>query len=234
MLQIALCDDIQAHSAHLLSLLESEIATPYEAAVFASPQELLAAIEAQRYFDLLFLDIELGEDSGIQLARSINKLLPFAQIVFVTSNIMHAVQVDEANHIYFLVKPVEPEKLRRAFIRATMMLRAQMDKRLSIPLRGGGDAIVSSGRIVYCERVMRVTTVCCTDETLYTPLSLRALEQSLPPLLFARPHNSYLVNLMHVQKTDWLTVQLDNGASLPISHQRRPDFRAALSAYVAQ
>lgn len=234
MLQIAICDDIPAHSAHLLSLLEGEADAPYETAVFSAPQALLDAVaKSERRFDLFFLDIELGEESGIALAKRINALLPSAQIVFVTSNILHAVQIDEANHIYFLVKPLEREKLRMALQRAIRVLRAQRDKRLSIPLRGGGDAIVSSGNILYCERVLRLTSVFCTDGTLYTPLGLGALEADLPPILFARPHNSYLVNLMHVARTDWLNVYLDNGTVLSVSNQRRAGFRDALATFVA-
>lgn len=235
MLQIAICDDIPAHSAHLLSLLEGEANAPYEAAVFVSPAELLSALEArQRGFDLFFLDIELGEESGVALAKRINLLSPAAQIIFVTSNIQHAVQIDEANHTYFLVKPVDRDKLRQAFRRATGLLRAQTDRRLVLPLRGGGDAILSSGKILYCERVMRQTSIFCTDGVFVTPLGLDALEEQLPQLLFARPHNSYLVNLMHVVKTDWLTVYLDDGTSLSISNQRRAGFRDALATYAVQ
>ncbi len=234
MLRIALCDDIPAHSKQLLSLLESEVSTPFEAAAFASPDELLAALDAQQYFDLFFLDIELGEASGVELARRINARLPMAQIIFVTANIMNAVEISEANHTYFLLKPVEAGKLRRAFLRATAALCSQTDKRLSLPLRSGGDAVVSSGKIIYCERVLRVTTVVCTDETLYTPLSLTALEDSLPKLMYARPHSSFLVNLMHVSRTDWQHVYLDNGAALSLTTHNRTAFREALAAYAAQ
>lgn len=234
MLKIALCDDIPAHSAYLLSLLESEVRTPFEAVVFASPGELLAALGAQQYFDLFFLDIELGAESGVKLARQINTRLPMAQIIFVTANIMNAVEISEANHIYFLLKPVDAGKLRMAFLRAMAILRSQTDKRLSLPLRSGGDAVVSSGKIVYCERVLRVTTMVCQEETLYTPLSLTVLEDSLPKLMFARPHSSFLVNLMHVARTDWQHVYLDNGAVLSLTTHNRAGFRKALAAYAAQ
>lgn len=234
MLKIALCDDIPAHSAHLLSLLEGEAHMPFEAAVFASSDELLAAIGAQQYFDLFFLDIELGKESGVDLARQINTQLPMAQIIFVTANIMNAIEISEANHIYFLLKPVDADKLHMAVLRATATLRAQTDKHLSLPLRSGGDAVVSSGQIIYCERVLRVTTIICKEETLYTPLSLATLEDSLPKLLFARPHNSFLVNLMHVARTDWQHVYLDNGAVLSLTTHNRTAFREALAAYAAQ
>lgn len=234
MLQIAICDDIAAHSEQLIRLLQCEVNVQHEVKTYDSPAALLGALKNDQYFDLFFIDIELGEENGVALAARINELLPFAQIIFVTSNIMHAVQIDEANHVYFLVKPIDPDKLHMAFMRATAMLRAQMDKRLAIPLRGGGDAIVSSGRIVYCERVKRVTYMVCTDQTIETPMNLAALEASLPPILFARPHNSFLVNLMHVTRTDWLTVYLDNGQTISISNQRRAAFRDALATYVAK
>lgn len=234
MFQIAICDDIRAHADLLLSLLKQQVDAPFFADVYDTPKTLLAALETGDYYDMFFLDIELGEESGVALARQLNERLPAAQIIFVTANIMNAVKVSEANHIYFLTKPVEPGKLKSAFIRATTMLRAQADKRLTVPLRGSGDAVLSSGKIVYCERIKRVTTVYYADNVFYTPLNLTQLEESLPSIMFARPHNSFLVGLMHVQKSDWHSVYLDNGAVLSMSNQRRKSFKEALAAYVAQ
>lgn len=234
MLQIAICDDIQEHADLLLSLLKQQVGALFEADIFDSPDALLAALRENRCYDVFFLDVELGEESGVALAKTLNGLMPAAQIIFVTANIMNAVKVSEANHIYFLTKPVEPDKLKSAFLRAVSMLRAQVDKRISVPLRGGGTALLSSGKIIYCERIKRMTAVHCADGVSETPLSLAHLEESLPSLLFARPHNSFLVNLMHVQKSDWQHVYLDGGAVLSISNQRRDGFKDALAAYVAR
>ena len=233
MLKIALCDDIPEHNDHLLSLLESQMSSPVETAVFSSPSKLLDALGAQQSFDLFFLDVELGEENGVDLAREINRILPSAQIVFVTSNLVNAVQVGEANHIYFLVKPVEPDKLRRALSRALQTLQAQTDKRVAVQLKNGGDAYVPVGQIIYCVRNLRVTTMVCTNTTLVTPLSLIALEEVLPKTMFARPHNSFLVNLMHVVRVDWLHVYLDNDVAVSLTNHNRAAFRDALAAYVS-
>lgn len=70
----------------------------------------------------------------MDLSREINRMLPSAQIISVTSNLVNAVQVGEANDIYFLVKPADPDKLWRALSRALGSLCAQTDKRVAVQL----------------------------------------------------------------------------------------------------
>ena len=112
--KIAICDDIPLHSEHLRELLcADENGVHASITTYACAAELLHAMEKATY-DVLFLDVELGSESGIQLAQTINERMPQAQIVFVTANITNAVDVGEANHTYFLTKPVDPQKLLRA------------------------------------------------------------------------------------------------------------------------
>ena len=233
MLRIALCDDVPAHSDALCALIRQVLPEECELTVYSAPDALLSEVSSHA-FDLFFLDVELGEESGIRLAAELNSIFPQAQIIFVTSNLANAVDVSDVNHAYFLVKPVDPEKLRAALDRVRRLLAQSVDRRIVIPLRGGGEAFVTIGDLLYCERIMRTTTLRCREEDLYTNLNLEALEAMLPGNLFARPHNSYLVNLMHVVRMDRMTVWLEGGASLSISNQRRNGFRQALSSFAAQ
>ena len=234
MLRIAICDDVQTHSQSL-SLLLTQLAPQLgKPVLFQEGKELLKALDGGAFFDLLFMDIELGQESGIQLAGKINKTLPGAQIVFVTGNVINAVDVDEAEHIYFLTKPVNPDKLQSALNRALSRLSALPQRRLALILRGGGSAMISSETIVYCERTKRTTAIVCSNQTLYTPENLEELENMLPVPVFSRPHNSFLVNLARVVRLDRTSVQMDNGSVLSISNQRRTGFREALSSFIAQ
>ena len=231
MLSIAICDDMPEHSVRLHALLNAALPPESSISEFQSAEALTRSFETCAY-DLFFLDIELGSDSGIQLAKRINDRFPHAQIVFVTANIINAVDVGEANHTYFLTKPVDPAKLKSALDRVTRQMQGNAGQRLSVTLRGGGSAILAAGDILYCERTKRTTTLMCVGETLISPESLEELEAKLPKLLFARPHNSFLVNLAHVGKLERTAVYLDNGASVSVTNQRKKEFRAALAEYV--
>lgn len=233
MFTIAICDDIPQHSQQLKALLLTQTEYKVEVTSFQTPAELLAIVRAGQTFDIFFLDIELGSESGISLAAELGSLAPRAQIIFVTANLINAVDVGEATHIYFLLKPVDHVRLIKALNRAAGMLYANMDRRLIIPVRGCEDAILSSGSILYCERSKRTTTIVLHNETCYTAANLDALEQQLPQHLFARPHNSFLVNLAHVTKLERCAVHMDNGEILSVSNQRRAAFRDAFSAYAA-
>ena len=234
MLSIAICDDLPEHSDRLKLLIDQQLSTEASVLTYSSAGALLNALDKGATFDLCFLDVELGADSGISLGSEINRRLPSAQIVFVTANIINAVDVGEAAHTYFLTKPVAPEKLKRALERSMERILRQTDRRLTVTIKGGGTGVVSTGDVLYCERTKRNTDVVCVGRTLQTAEDLTELEAKLPRLLFARPHNSFLVNLMHVSKLERTEVHLDNGVTLSVSNQRKVEFRAALAAYVTK
>lgn len=234
MLSVAICDDLIAHSVQLREELEKLLPVNANICTFSSSGDILDACKQGAAFDLFFLDVELGAESGITLAKTMHQLFPFAEIIFITANIVNAVDVGEATHTYFLTKPILPEKLERALNRALERIGQQTDRRLSIALRGGGCGVVSSGRILYCERTKRTTAIVCSEQTLYTPDNLDMLEQMLPKILFSRPHNSFLVNLMHVVRLERTAVFLDGGMEISVSSQRKKEFRDALARYIAQ
>lgn len=234
MLRIAICDDIIDHSAYLHELLIKELGSSFLCEEYSDSDQLRGALAKGIYYDLFFLDIELGRDSGITLAREINSRYPKTLIVFVTANIVNAVEAGEADHVYFLTKPVDRAKLHMALNRVRYRMGLQTDKRLLVSLRGGGNAVVSSGQIIYCERTKRTTTLVLEDQVLYSSVPLDDLESELSTVVFSRPHNSFLVNLMHVSKLERTMVYLDNGATLSVSNQRRISFRMALAAYISE
>lgn len=233
-LQIAICDDIPQHSEHLAGMLAaSGLVRDATVSTFETAQSLLAAMCGGAAFDILFLDVELGSENGIHLAQQINEKQPFVQIIFVTANLVNAIDVDEAKHVYFLTKPVDAEKLRRALERALQPIATRADKRIRVALHGAAEAFFSAGQILYCERIKRTTTLLCVDGAHYTSEKLDYFEAALPERMFARPHNSFLVNLLHVRSIERFCVHMDNGMVLPVSNQRRIGFRKAMAAFVS-
>jgi DNA-binding LytR/AlgR family response regulator len=58
------------------------------------------------------------------------------------------------------------------------------------------------------------------------------LEKQLPEGWFAKPHNSFLVNMAVIDHVNGKNVVLTNGVSLPLSQRNRKGFETALSQYI--
>ena len=74
----------------------------------SSPEEALKSIEKHNP-DLLFLDIQMPEKTGFDLLQELDKS---PKVVFVTAFDEYAVKAFEVNALDYLMKPVDPERLK--------------------------------------------------------------------------------------------------------------------------
>ena len=82
--------------------------------------ELLREYPEEEY--IVFLSMELPDCNSIILANQISNLQPAAQIIFVSANDSAYLDVYEAEHIYFLKKPLDEQYLRKAMRKAFFQL----------------------------------------------------------------------------------------------------------------
>ena len=116
MLRIAIIDDLSADRAVLREALERELA-PRGAAFtieeFASGEEFTAAFVPRRY-DAAFIDIYMGEVSGMEVARLLYHRDPACRIIFLTTSQEFMLESYAVRATYYLVKPFAEERLRQA------------------------------------------------------------------------------------------------------------------------
>ncbi len=233
MLRIAICDDIPEHALELeTAVRQLNLEIPLTMERYVSAASLLERIRTPVQFDVVMMDIELVNESGIRAAEEISRVSPATQIIFVSAYLARAVDIFETAHIYFLLKPIDPQRLKNALERALKKARDEQERILLLHVRGGASVTVPFSDVLYFERMLRTTVVNCAGTAYETPTKLAELEGSLPDAQFSRPHNSYLVNLAHVRKIERFCLHLGTGDILPISNQRRPAFRSALEEYI--
>jgi len=233
MLQIVICDRSSEHAAQLEEIIHG---TDGFAACtvehYHNARDFLHRLEEPRGIDVVFIDVTFDPDAGLLLAREMNRKLPMVQIVFTSCYVAHAVDISDAPHIYFLVKPYEPARIQAALRKARNLMEDGKDRRFLLPTRGNSSIVLSQAQIIYFERMRRTTVVNCADANYETSLKLAELEELLPKPQFVRPHNSYLVNLAYAEKIERFCLHLSNGEVLPISNQRRPSFREGLEDFL--
>lgn len=82
--------------------------------------------------ELIFLDIEMPEMSGLELFDRLLELCPQAEVVFVTAYNQYAIQAFELNAMDYLLKPVQPERLEKTLGRLRRKEAVPPIKRLSL------------------------------------------------------------------------------------------------------
>lgn len=101
----AICDDEPLHRERLARSVQNHLNGQHaELRLFASPAALLQEISAHGYTpDVAVVDIQMGEMSGIELAKRINEALPQCAVIFATSYLGFATEVYETEHAYFIL-----------------------------------------------------------------------------------------------------------------------------------
>jgi DNA-binding LytR/AlgR family response regulator len=198
-------------------------------------------IEADSYLlknkvDLIFLDIQLPELSGIDYLQMRSNL---PQIIITTAYPEYALDGYDLNVTDYLVKPVRFERFYRAVNKA-------LQKHQSENLLKPGDLIevedsylfvrsdkkfvrVSISNITYIEGMKDYCIMHLPKEKITVPLNLRSVSSRLPEGYFMRISKSFIINLMQIKYVDSDFVYIDE-QQIPIGET----YRTALMSYISK
>lgn len=230
MYRLAICDDEQADVVYLQSLLEKwaeNTRTALKIESYPSAEAFLFQYEEDKAFDLLLLDIEMGEMSGVELARKIRQENRVVQIVFITGYMEYIAEGYDVEALHYLLKPVTAEKLYAVLDRSAERLKAK-EKALCLALPGMV-ARVPFHEIRYLEVQRNYVTV-QGAEAYTVKKTLSELEEELDES-FCRTGRSYIVNLRFVKKITRTQVILKDGKELPLSRNFYEKINRAMIQY---
>ncbi|MBE5037970.1 response regulator transcription factor [Subdoligranulum sp. DSM 109015] len=181
--------------------------------------------------DLLFLDIRLPDQLGIETARRIREKDARVMIVFVTNLAQYAIEGYSVQAFDYILKPVDYFAFSVKLERALRALSARADGPvLDIKTREGLLRRIPAGSILYIEVQAHDVFLHTGTEVIRQWGTLSRYEELLQGAHFARCSTSCLVNLKYVR-----TVQKDRVLvgqdSLTVTRTRRKEFLQALAQY---
>ena len=208
MLRAVVVDDERLARVELRALLARE--SGVEVVGEASSVDDAATLVAQLRPDVVFLDIQLGTESGFDLLEKVEASF---DLVFVTAYDQHAVRAFEINAVDYLLKPVDPERLAATMRRLTDPGTANLPRPpATAPLDPDDRLFVRTTRrwrflavkeIVAIEAAGDFTNVrTLRGEEILLAKSLREWESRLPLRTFTRIHRGTIVNLSCVERVD--------------------------------
>lgn len=230
MYRIAVCDDNPADRAYVAALIErwgraAGMGVTVER--YPSAESFLFAYEEDPSFDVLCLDIEMGEISGVELAKKLRRLGAGLQIVFVTGYMEYIADGYDVEALHYLLKPVTEEKLGSVLARALERVKAR-EKELFLQTTDGSVRVLNS-EIRYLEVQRNYVTIHAAEE--YTvKRTLGDLEKELDESFF-RTGRSFIVNLRFVRKITKTQVFLKDGAQVPLSRGLYEGINRAMIQY---
>lgn len=229
-LRVGICDDSQTDGAYVGSLLSrwaQERGITLHVEQFPSAESFLFRYAEEKRFDLLLLDIEMGQLDGVSLAKEIRQGNQQVQIVFITGYSDYIAEGYEVAALHYLLKPVNGEKLRSVLDRAVDKVR-QGERVLTLE-QGGEMVRIPLGEIRYLEVCRNYVTV-HGKEDYTTKSTLSRLEEGLDGR-FHRLGRSMVVNLECVRRVTRSQVVLADGSVLPLPRGAYEGLNRAIIAH---
>lgn len=187
--------------------------------------------------DVMFLDINMPDANGLNLAGALRTLHFPPCVVFVSAYSEYAVDAFEVKATDYLLKPVEPDRLREAIAavekQVVIQTKEQKSQRI-VAEKAGKRMMVNASDILFAKARDDYAFIQTKDDAYFSPTSLSAIEKQLEGTGFMRIHRSYLVNLKKVEETlsgdsGSLGVKLkDYDEPLPVSRRKMSQLKKTL------
>lgn len=197
-------------------------------------------IKIQEYNpDVLFLDVELGDGTGMDLLSRLGKIdFP---VIFITAHNKYAVEAFRFSAIDFLLKPIDPEELMRSVERVKSRNNIVISEQLKIlkdvianslntekkiVLRDNASIyFVNVSDIIRCESDRSYTTFILKDsKDIIVSKGIKDFDELLEKYGFIRTHQSHLVNISKIKRFDKIDgghLVMENGDNVPVSQRKR-------------
>lgn len=238
MLRIAICDDEEKElyeTAELLKrYLQSRPNLNGQVESFQSCGSLLAHAENEGGFDLYVLDILMPEVSGIDAGRRLRALGEGGEIVYLTSSNDFAADSYDVRAFFYLLKPVEENKLFQVLDGAVEKLNRRRSSAIVVSTADGPRRILLE-RIRYVERVGRCMRYYCTDGTIDSQTIRVSFREMAAPLLadqrFCQCGASFVLSFQHVTGVNGQIALLDNGQTVALPRTAATEFKKSWGNY---
>jgi len=173
--------------------------------------------------EVVFMDIDLAGESGLDCAKTITELEPKTKIIFATAHSEYMANAFEIYAFDYLVKPFNLERVEKTLGRIKRIQAAtgggmaaskdseEKDK-VVVPFEQHKEKLMIKGKeqmtflnkkdIILVERLDGETIITTTDGEYHTSASLGSIEEKLEPAEFMRCHKSYIINLACISQIE--------------------------------
>lgn len=238
MLQVFLCDDmaeVRASYAQVLEQLAHKHQLPVSLKLFANGEQLLFALEeAPNEADIIYLDIYMGQLTGIAVGRRLREMGCHAEIIYLTTSEGDVFDALDVSPLHYILKErTAPEKFEEIFLRAAALARRKDGEYFSCE-NARRQYQIPVWSIRYFEISNRIVTLYYGEgESLSFYSTIERLQTQLDSRRFVRCHRSFVVHLRAVARVSGAEVILTDGSSLPVGATYVKELRQAISSFLA-
>ncbi len=235
MFHIVVCDDDKRITDHVKDLLDQKFQNRISCTCFYNATDLHEWIYGNDNgkTNILILDIALGDADGIAIAKQIRDDYPQIKVILLSGYAQLASSVFDADPVYFLSKPIDPNKLYSSVERAMDIVENQEVKTITMSGTGGKIHRIKAEEIVYIETSIRNCIVYFDKgDPIEVTSKLSDIMAVLPDYIIMT-HQSFACNILKVKsfsKEDGITVS--DGSRIPVSRRHYKNVKEMIALHI--
>lgn len=234
MIRIAICDDEPdsiLRNKEILQACTGRMKCIADMITYTNGEMLLSDIlEDDFFYDLILLDIEMPNISGMDIVQSIKPRLPNVRVIFITSHIKYAIDSFELSIFRYVPKDDLEKRLTYAVSDALKLIMLENHKNYLVVTANRMEK-VSFQDILYIQRDGKNSAITTFHGVIKVRKSLQNVLEELDAEEFIFIERGCIVNLIQVTQIKNSMIYLKNQIELPISRSHLQGVKVALNSY---
>ena len=227
MTDILICDNNHSQVELLKKAVPELLREPCRVTACYSAGEL--RVRCENYSpQIVLLDILLDNENGIPIARELFPKSSGTAVIFISGYQEYCFDVYEADHVYFLSKPIERAQLQKALEKAVSAVRTELPA-FSVFVNRNLQKIHLRD-VVSIESFYGKLRIHLWNESIECHSSISELPESVTDHMI-HCHKSFLANPDYIRTLDGRSFRMANGQVVPISRSRYQESRSVFLRY---
>ena len=224
-MQIAICDDITECRLSVKCYTEEYFKLHHLECNIDEYKTGEDLIKSDKTYDILFLDIKLGDLNGIAVAKEIQKKSNNTVILVVTAYNQYLDDAMDIQVTRYIDKPVKQNRIFSALDKALSVINESV---ITLHAKDSQVIRLKASDIVYVEAKLRGVFIFTTESSFVIKETMKQLRPLLMASCFAVPHNSYIVNMnyiMHFKRSEIALAQPYQNIRISVASRKQPEFK---------
>lgn len=228
-LKVAVCDDIMPVACYYKEMVEAilrQLEVKGGVAVYTEAGELLSS---QTGYEIVFLDIELSDSNGLQVAKKLRERKGHEKIIFMTNYNQYIQEAYKVQPFRYLYKSDPEEWVREAIIDAL----EENEERQGMLLEGDGQTrCIILDDILYVEALGDEIAIILEGKEKYiVRMTLKAI-YGLLESRFIKCSRRVLINPRHIQAVEDASIILNGDVEIPMSCREKKSVKQKYREYI--
>lgn len=227
-MRVAICDD-DRNDANKIKFALMDLAVGIEIDSFENGTDLMESAKSGVRYDLVFMDIYLGDENGVEIVNELKTASPSTEVIFSTTSPDFAIEAFRVKAVDYLLKPYTEADVVKAFTR--VRLKNETENENVLVCAGSDRHLFRNNEVIKLESDLHYTKVYSDNGEMYRyHISFAEIAKLFKGFIEVR--RGVLINMAHIRRIKSSVITLSDGSTYTIARGKKDYVVSQYTAFV--